>query len=939
MLGGAWCGSAWRFLKPFFFAEWKLCANLANKSTWRGEDSRRLLLSENETMEITFCIEYRTAAGERLVVNVENGEDAAGRHVMHSDDNVMWHCSVTAKARRSGSMRYHYSVERGGHETRSEWTLVKHGVDFADRGVARYDVRDWWIDRPAETYQYSLAFTECMAAHGYGKFAATAGRCVVVKVRAPQLLGNQRLVLACADEALGAWSVERGTTMTQVRPNEWVAAIDADKLGRQLMEFKFVAVVPGHEQDAKWELGKNRVMLLPEPEKGVVTVAEQIDARFDMEPLRVAGTVIPVFSLRSERSMGVGDFGDLKKMIDWVAMTGQHALQLLPINDTTMDYKWTDSYPYNCISVCALHPLYADVSQLPPLRDESLKRELERERAELNALPQVDYERTIRAKMRWLRATYGESGEQMLASQGFKRYFAHAKGWLVPYAAFCTYRDRYGTPDSSRWSARRTANAKELAAMGNSRNKAFWEVAFWYYVQFNLHLQMTAAHEHARAKKVALKGDIPIGVSRCGADVWQSPEYFNMNGQAGAPPDAFSTKGQNWGFPTYNWEVMKKDGYKWWKNRFEVMEKYFDAYRMDHVLGFFRIWEIPIDAVEGLLGQFSPALGMTCAEIEGYGLRFDPKRHAEPLITDGLLAQQFGERAADVKKQYLTRKGDGTYRLKPSVATQRKIETAVTDGAVREGLYALVADVLFVKDRADGHKYHPRIMGSDCGAYGALAEGDKAAFDRLYDDYYYHRNSQFWYDEAMMKLPALVETTRMLACAEDLGMVPECVPWVLDRLGILSLEIESMPKAFGQRFGDTASYPYRSVCTIATHDMPTLRQWWSEDKVRTQAYYNTVLRHDGTAPQPLPGWIAAEVVRNHLKSKSMLCLLSWQDWLATDEALRAADADTERINVPSEPRHYWRWRMHLTLEQLMQAEEFNSKVRSMIKQCGRACGA
>lgn len=885
-------------------------------------------------MKIRFSIEYRTAPGERIVVCLE-GRAGEKRLEMSSSDDVMWHCEAEWTADNNGTMNYHYCVERNGRETRREWELVKHGVDLLDKDTLRCDVRDWWIDRPADAYAYSLAFTECMAAHGYGRLKACRGRNVVVKVRAPQLLRNQRLVLACADEALGAWSVERATEMTQVRPNEWAAVVDADKLGSQLLEFKFVAVEPGKPQEAKWETGDNRVLLMPEPSRGVLTVEEQIDARFDIEPLRAAGTVMPVFSLRSEKSCGVGDFGDLKRMADWAAAAGQHVLQLLPVNDTTMDYGWMDSYPYNCISVCALHPLYVDVRQLPALQDERLRTELERERRELNALPQVDYERVMRIKMRWLRATYDESGSKMLASPGFKRYFAQAKWWLAAYAAFCHYRDKYATADSSQWPAHSTADTKELAAMSNGRNKAFGKVAFWYYVQFNLHLQMKAAHDHARAVGVALKGDIPIGVNRNGADVWQNPKLFCMNGQAGAPPDAFSQKGQNWGFPTYDWDEMRKGGYGWWKSRLKVMSEYFDAYRIDHVLGFFRIWEIPEDAVDGMLGQFSPALGMTCAEIESYGLRFDPERYTKPLITAPLLVREFGDNAEMVKKEYLTERGDGTFSLKKHVDTQRKAAAAVADEAVSEWLQRLVANVLFVRDRKDKHKYHPRILGSDSNAYALLDDGGKAAFDRLYEDYYYHRNSSFWYDKAMEKLPALVGSTRMLACAEDLGMVPESVPWVLDRLGILSLEIESMPKEYGRRFGDTASYPYRSVCTISTHDMATLRQWWDEDASRTQEYYNTVLRHDGTAPHPLPGWIAAEVVRNHLKSQSMLCLLSLQDWLAMDERLRAADAWGERINVPAEPRHYWRWRMHLTIEELMHAEEFNGKLRAMTAQAGR----
>ncbi len=182
----------------------------------------------------------------------------------------------------------------------------------------------------------------------------------------------------------------------------------------------------------------------------------------------------------------------------------------------------------------------------------------------------------------------------------------------------------------------------------------------------------------------------------------------------------------------------------------------------------------------------------------------------------------------------------------------------------------------------------------------------------------------------MKKLPRLVEATRMLVCAEDLGMVPECVPWVINQLRILSLEIQSMPKGPNVEFGVLAHNPYRSVDTISTHDMPTLRQWWDEDYARTQRYYGEVLWKQGPAPHPLPGSVAEQVVANHLSSPSMLCLLSLQDWLAISERIRLADADAERINVPANPSHYWRYRMHLNISEMKADSEFNDQLINLI---------
>ena len=464
---------------------------------------------------------------------------------------------------------------------------------------------------------------------------------------------------------------------------------------------------------------------------------------------------------------------------------------------------------------------------------------------------------------------------------------------------------------------------------------------------------MKAAHDYARSKHVILKGDIPIGVNRYSCDVWMEPKYFNLNSQAGAPPDDFSVNGQNWGFPTYNWDEMLKDDCIWWVRRFQNMSKFFDAYRIDHVLGFFRIWDIPIDSVHGLLGQFSPSLAMTREEIEAYGLKFQEEHFTRPFITDWILDRIFHERAEEVRRRYLVHAHDDVYNLKPEYDTQRKIEAAFeaehqamvankADQAalqahnnLRDGLYALVSNVLFIRDRKDANKFHPRISAQLDFTYEALYDCDKAVFNRLYNDYYYHRNNQFWYREAMKKLPKLVQATRMLVCAEDLGMVPDCVPWVMDELKILSLELQSMPKDPTVRFGHLSRNPYRSVCTISSHDMPTLRQWWDENIERTQSYYNTMLYRSGGAPHPLPGWLARDIIYRHLASPSMLCVLSIQDWLAISERLRLADQNAERINIPANPKHYWRYRMHLNIEDLISDQEFTGEISGMLAESGR----
>ncbi len=812
-------------------------------------------------MKIYFNIGYKTVFGEELVLNVVQAQgDGTTKRVpyrMSTNDGEHWHCELNVSEKELPQVvDYFYSVDCNGEEERHEWTVAAHRLEPNVKGVQHYDIYDRWIDIPEDSYRYSSAFTneplEPLP-------ASTKSQVVRLCVRAPQLSRGERLGLVGSVPELGAWNTGKALAMKQHNYHEWVADIDASQLAGQTVELKFIVIKKG---DVRWELGENRQLSVPPMAPQMATVMALPQATFDIPQAKVAGTLVPVFSLRTKGSFGVGDFGDLKVMIDYVSRTGQKLLQVLPINDTTTTHTWTDSYPYSCISIFALHPQYVDFRQLPALKDTKKQQHYEKLRLKLNQLPQIDYELVNQTKTELLHLLYAQEGKAVLASAEFKTFFQETSQWLVPYAFYCHLRDTGQLAMHPQWKER------DREALSSPRTRIYKDVAFYYYVQFILDRQMRAAHDHARKLGVILKGDIPIGVSRTGCDVWVEPKYFNMNGQAGAPPDDFSADGQNWGFPTYNWDEMLKDGCQWWVRRFQNMARFFDAYRIDHVLGFFRIWEIPMPHASGLMGQFSPALGLSIEEINGRGV--------------------FSE-----------------------------------------------IDNLFLVDHKDPAKRHPRIAVQYTEAYQRLPQWEKDAFNALYDDYFYHRNNQYWYREAMKKLPRLVEATRMLVCAEDLGMVPDCVAWVMNELRILSLEIQSMPKDPTVRFGHLDRNPYRSVCTISSHDMPTLRQWWDEDLERTQNYYNTMLLRQGPAPHPLPGWLARDIIREHLQSPSMLCVLSIQDWLAIDDRLRLPDANAERINIPANPKHYWRYRMHLYLEDLMRNDDFMANVIELVTSSGR----
>ena len=890
-------------------------------------------------MTVSFNIEYRTSWGEEVRIAGLLPESIP----MHTTDGIYWTADVELEVPKEGmTINYSYQIEQNQIIIRKEWDSFPRRLFLSGNSKKKYQIKDCWKNIPEQLYYYSSAFTEALLAHpDRAEIPPCHKKGLVIKAYAPRINKDYCLAICGNQKALGNWDPDKAIPMSDANFPEWQIELDASKLKFPL-EYKFILY---HKEEKKadcWENNPNRYLADPELKTNETLVISDRYAYFDIPVWKGAGIAIPVFSLKSENSFGVGDFGDLKRMIDWAVSTQQKVIQILPINDTTMTHAWTDSYPYNSISIYAFHPMYADIKQMGTLKDKSAAAKFNKKQKELNGLPAMDYEAVNQTKWEYFRLIFKQEGEKVLASGEFGEFFNANKEWLQPYAVFSYLRDAFQTPNFREWPRHSVYNAQDIEKMCRPESVDYPHIALYYYIQFHLHLQLVAATKYAREHGVVLKGDIPIGISRNSVEAWTEPYYFNLNGQAGAPPDDFSVNGQNWGFPTYNWAVMEKDGYRWWMKRFQKMSEYFDAYRIDHILGFFRIWEIPMHAVHGLLGQFIPSIPMSREEIESYGLPFR-EEYLIPYIHESFLGQVFGPHTDYVKQTFLLpAETPGVYHMKPEFTTQREVESFFAGKNdenslwIRDGLYTLISDVLFVPDTKEKDKYHPRIGIQRDFIFRSLNEQEQNAFNRLYDQYYYHRHNEFWRQQAMKKLPQLTQSTRMLVCGEDLGMIPDCVSSVMNDLRILSLEIQRMPKNPMHEFGYLNEYPYRSVCTISTHDMSTLRGWWEEDYLQTQRYYNTMLGHYGTAPTVATPELCEEVVRNHLKSNSILCILSLQDWLSIDGKWRNPNVQEERINVPSNPRNYWRYRMHLTLEQLMKAEELNDKIRELIKYTGRA---
>jgi 4-alpha-glucanotransferase len=896
-------------------------------------------------MTVTFRLRFHTRFGQSLRLAGNHplpGNGEAARSVpLQFLNGEFWQVSISFPPQAAAApLAYHYILQDADGSQILDWGQGRSLVPAAFPGESLLVMDSWNNAGAPENAFYTEPFKEVLlrANHTEVTAPAPAAATHTFKVRAPLLAKGQTLCLLGEGAALGNWSTAKPLLLNRAAREDDLR-VGVDLRGQSFpLAYKYGVFDVGKNSFVRFEAGANRIL----PGAGVPgqhTLVNDGFVRLPADSWKGAGVAVPVFSLRSENSFGTGEFSDLMPLADWGRQAGLKLIQILPVNDTTATHTWTDSYPYAAISAFALHPVYLNLAAVAGAKNKKLLAALEPERQRLNALDALDYEAVMKAKLAFLRQIFPSQKTATFRRKEYKTFFKENEHWLTPYAAFCFLRDKFGTADFSRWPEHQKFDAEKIAALARDNDG----IAFHFFIQFHLHAQLQAAAAHAHACGLVLKGDIAIGVCRHGADVWQEPELFHTDVQAGAPPDPFSDKGQNWGFPTYNWPRMAADGFAWWKRRFAQMANYFDAFRIDHILGFFRIWSIPAHAVEGILGHFVPAIPVDAGEFAARGIGFDPARFTRPFINDAVLREIFGGDGELIRREFLTPAGAGHYSLKPEFATQRQVDNYFAargkngrNARLKTGLFDLISNViLFAADDAPGKQFHFRFAMEQTASFKNLPADTREKLRALYVDYFFRRQDEFWRREAMQKLPALKRVTNMLVCGEDLGLVPASVPVLMKDLGLLGLEIQRMPKTPGQEFSRPADAPYLSVVTPSTHDMSTLRGWWEEDAGLTQKFFNRELGRDGEAPRAAGTEIVEAVVRQHLASPAMWSIFQFQDWLGLDGTLRRADAQAERINVPAIPNYYWRYRMHLTLEHLRQAGDFNARMARMIRENGR----
>lgn len=905
-------------------------------------------------MIIEFRIHFNTSWGQKLAVM--GGHEALGAWqpdqmlYLHHQGHGHWRGRVEIEANSCVTFDYKYILVHGDH---LEWEGGQNRQFECSQNRNFITCQDYWrSSRDPQNTLFASAFAKNIMARpkSSGEIKRSrAARVIRLQIYAPRVDREHEMVVLGSDTVLGNWVPENALKMDDRDFPLWKVQFTPRKKSHAIF-YKFaIRHVPSGEIRTIEE-GPNRYMELEQTPSNSLCIKTDYTFSYPIGNWKGAGCAIPVFSLRSKESLGVGEFNDLKQLVLWSKACGMKMVQLLPINDTHTTGSRADSSPYSANSSFALHPIYIHLDQMARHSKAVPPSYLDHLRTSLNKAARVDYPEIYKLKIQLLKALFEEQREAFVDDPGVKAFFEVNAQWLYPYGLFHHFLETYGSEKSTDWQESQSYHSicpEEI--IWSPDLPYFEEIAFQVFVQYHLHLQLQEASQFAKRHNVVLKGDIPIGVKRDSVDTWVFPHLFNLNAQAGAPPDDFAQNGQNWGMPTYNWEAMRKKGFKWWKNRLTHMSQYFDAFRVDHILGFFRIWEIPEGAIQGLLGVFNKSVPIHIHEIQGRGIPFDYERLCRPYITESMIDDLFGWRRDGVVATFFERTSQGRFQFKPDYDNQEKVDRYFEslgpgesdsdpfNAELRSKLLYLHTEVLFLESPyPHSQLFHPRHSLERTRSFQHLDQWSQQQVLAIYNDYFFNRQEEFWRLEGLWKLPALKYATQMLICGEDLGMVPKCVPHVMEELNILGLRIQRMPGDPKRTFDHPSDYPYLSVCTTSTHDMAPLRAWWEQNRAKNQTYYETILGKSSPAPYFAEDWLCREIITQHLFSPAMWAVFPIQDLLAMDPDLRFGDPFEEQINDPSNANNSWDYRMHLPLEDLLEAHSFNTMLRNMVTESGRS---
>jgi 4-alpha-glucanotransferase len=610
--------------------------------------------------------------------------------------------------------------------------------------------------------------------------------------------------------------------------------------------------------------------------------------KFINEHKKIAGLVVPLIALRRNKTAACGVFSDLVHLARVARQWGLSLIQLLPLNDTG-----NGTSPYAALSAFALNPIYISLSETPdtmaalglPLGENAANALIRADSAinrKFGGEPRVPYEATLRAKLDALRQVWNASRE---ICAPLAEALAAEQGWAKPYASFVALKEAFRGAPWWDWPEWREITSAQIDALWY--NPEFAEEArFRLWLQVLAREQLQRAAQAVRAMGIDIMGDIPILLAKDSADVWFQRDIFILNRQAGAPPDMYSPRGQNWGFPLYDWEALRAQGYAFWRQRLGYADNFYTAYRIDHVLGFFRIWAIDEFENDAYLGVFEPSVRMSRAELSALGfsderIRWLSKPHvpewkiqsAEKQCLEAFAAgadrkMAFARGLEDVRRACFVRiKDEPLFLFSPEIRGTSDI--SVLFSALRRN-FPEADRSLADYARSMGDWWIDRVLYEaapdayvfqwsyrDTTSWKSLSPQEQAALEAKAAALA-AASLDVWERRGRELLSMLESASDMQPFAEDLGAVPPCVPKVLRELNIPGLKVLRWERRWdesGQPYIPFGMYEPLSVACTSVHDSTNMRQWWEEEADRRQlwAMFMKMAEHDALLRSLLEG--------------------------------------------------------------------------------------
>lgn len=572
-----------------------------------------------------------------------------------------------------------------------------------------------------------------------------------------------------------------------------------------------------------------------------------------------AGVSIPLSSIVTQHSLDCGDIYSLQVLSKWTRSCGLSIIQILPLNDSGFGKS-----PYSSISAYAMDPLYISLYLL----------DLDKESKKIERGLKFDLNSTRQKKLAILKKHFLSIFNSHLTNQ--IKEFTKQYPFFRTYSCFkILYEKNYG----KLWTEWQFGSVHSIQIEDQIETENQTEYFFQAWIQMILCKQLRETKSVLEQDGIFLMGDMPILTSINSADVWSKRHLFNRNLSAGAPPDQFSYDGQNWGFPVIEWTMMKKENYSWWRERVQYLEKFFDLYRIDHVLGMYRIWSVPLNAKSARYGYFYPQKGLS-------------------------------------KEDFLS------VKLEPDEFVQKEI------------LYEFAFNqYVFCWDFAS----LPNFMSLDEDIKNQLItlSAKNSSFDE-----------SIWKENGETILNFLSKESKMLACAEDLGAVPDFIKDSIKQNEIIGLDIIRWTRNYhSEKANFILAEDYRrlSVASLSVHDTSVALAWWNEIDSNTKEQFLELigLKEEESKDKVK---LLEKMMEFALSVNSIFSIHLLHDYLFDpqynqykDRKLCILDNPEEhRINTPGTQEEFnWDYRFPFVLEELLDNEKLCARIKKMIKQNSR----